>query len=212
LATFKALKANDTKPLRPWVVYWLIISLSTAIEHYLYFLLKFIPFFGLLKVYFSLWLILPQTKGAEFLYSNYLAPLISDNEGKIDGLVNGGKPWELVQSAAQYAGYNINPTASSPRPTETRSYLDMFIDNFASEKKHQQISLAESLLGVFSALPSGEQGGYKTPVDQSTNTSIDFDLVGKEEIEKIVETAKDQIDAADSWMSSWWSGEKPKTT
>lgn len=227
LTTFKALKSKENGTLKPWVIYWLIVALATTIEQHLYFVFQLIPFFGLMKVYFSLWLILPQTKGAEFLYYTYVEPSISQNEERIDQLASTYKPWELLQLLAHYAGYSIGKVdASTKQPTDKvdRSYLDIFVESFTGTDSQNGITgsktLLESLIGVVSALPSAQQdrsandgtsAELKTPTSHPSQTSIDYDLVGKDEIASIVESVQEQIHTRGAgWVSSWWSGEKPK--
>lgn len=54
------------------------------IEYFLEGILCYIPFYWELKIVFILWLQLPQTLGASFLFKNYLEPFLKRNQDRID--------------------------------------------------------------------------------------------------------------------------------
>merc|ERR1711957_446165 len=47
-------------------------------------LLYWIPFYYAFKVAFLLWAMLPQTKGAKFLYDTFLKDFLKNNESRVD--------------------------------------------------------------------------------------------------------------------------------
>lgn len=61
------------------------------IEVFTDFLLYWIPFYYAFKLAFLLWAMLPQTKGAKFLYDSFLKDFLKQNESKIDAVLNEAK-------------------------------------------------------------------------------------------------------------------------
>lgn len=61
------------------------------IEIFTDFLLYWIPFYYAFKLAFLLWLFLPQTKGAKFLYDSFLKDFLKKNESKIDAALDDAK-------------------------------------------------------------------------------------------------------------------------
>lgn len=61
------------------------------IEVFTDFLLYWIPFYYAFKLAFLLWAMLPQTKGAKFLYDSFLKDFLKKNESKIDAALNDAK-------------------------------------------------------------------------------------------------------------------------
>merc|ERR1712032_1185711 len=55
------------------------------------FLLYWIPFYYAFKMAFLLWAMLPQTKGAKFLYDSFLKDFLKKNESKIDAALDSAK-------------------------------------------------------------------------------------------------------------------------
>mmetsp|Transcript_28787 Transcript_28787/g.33076 ORF Transcript_28787/g.33076 Transcript_28787/m.33076 type:complete len:103 (+) Transcript_28787:718-1026(+) len=54
-------------------------------------LLYWIPFYFAFKLAFLLWAMLPQTKGAKFLYDSFLKDFLKKNESKIDAALDDAK-------------------------------------------------------------------------------------------------------------------------
>jgi len=61
------------------------------IEVFTDFLLYWIPFYYAFKLAFLLWAMLPQTKGAKFLYDSFLKDFLKKNESKIDQAIEDAK-------------------------------------------------------------------------------------------------------------------------
>jgi hypothetical protein len=82
--SYKALRSRDPAQSHPWLIYFTILSLVQLADAYTNFITGWIPFFGVLRLIFMLYLVLPQTQGAKVLYLNYLEPYILHHEGQID--------------------------------------------------------------------------------------------------------------------------------
>ncbi|MBE7182044.1 MAG: HVA22/TB2/DP1 family protein, partial [Terriglobus roseus] len=65
-ASYKALRTlpPDPSALSPWLMYWVILSLVTIAESYLYFVLSNVPFYPWLRLFAHLYLVLPGQQGA----------------------------------------------------------------------------------------------------------------------------------------------------
>lgn len=57
-----------------WLIYWLIFSILTILENILWPVLQWIPLYSEFKVAILAWLVLPQTKGALWVYESLLGP------------------------------------------------------------------------------------------------------------------------------------------
>lgn len=91
-----------------------------------------LPFYSLIKVIFTLWLVLPQTKGSTYLYVNYLGPFLQSHEDDIDIALESARQkagkaagqwlaqaWEHLRSTilgAAVAGTGNNTSNANPTP------------------------------------------------------------------------------------------------
>mmetsp|Transcript_8587 Transcript_8587/g.15033 ORF Transcript_8587/g.15033 Transcript_8587/m.15033 type:complete len:200 (+) Transcript_8587:186-785(+) len=62
-----------------WIVYWVLYSFFALIETFQDFILYWIPFYVAFKLAFLLWAMLPQTRGAKFLYDSFLKDFLKMN-------------------------------------------------------------------------------------------------------------------------------------
>ncbi|GMT19965.1 hypothetical protein PFISCL1PPCAC_11262, partial [Pristionchus fissidentatus] len=72
-------KDDDTK----WLTYWTVFGVFSVFDTFAEAILRFFPFYYLVKAAFLVYLYLPQTNGSEYLYTMYVDPLIT----KIDAFI-----------------------------------------------------------------------------------------------------------------------------
>jgi receptor expression-enhancing protein 5/6 len=87
LAIESKTRGDDTQ----WLIYWVVYCFFSMIEVFTDFLLYWIPFYYAFKLAFLLWAMLPQTKGAKFLYDSFLKDFLKKNESKIDQAIDDAK-------------------------------------------------------------------------------------------------------------------------
>uniref|UniRef100_A0A7S0YTQ7 Receptor expression-enhancing protein n=1 Tax=Hemiselmis tepida TaxID=464990 RepID=A0A7S0YTQ7_9CRYP len=70
LMSYKAIKstAKDTEDHTQWLTYWVIFSLFSTVEFLLDVIIVWIPIYYELKLCFVLWMALPQTNGALWIW------------------------------------------------------------------------------------------------------------------------------------------------
>jgi receptor expression-enhancing protein 5/6 len=82
--SFKAVESDSKKDDVQWLTYWVVYACFSVVEVFADFLLYWIPFYYAFKLGFLLWLFMPSTQGATFLYSHFLAPFLKGQESRID--------------------------------------------------------------------------------------------------------------------------------
>lgn len=211
----------------------MVYSGLTIIEFNFYPILKFIPFYSFIRVYLSIWLILPQTQGSNFIYQNYIEPFLSYYEADFDNFVNRNLSLEKLGFVGSYIrsvfGYsNVESQTQVKDITEdplTKSYFDVFVQSFYQTQTSKdsaaktENNLFESLFGVFDYLPLGagastvehstiESKGTETPSNFATSSTAsndtDYDVVGKDDYENVI-TGDEKKDISKNGWFSWWS-------
>lgn len=89
--SFKAIESKNKGDDIQWLVYWVIFAFFSILETFVDILLYWVPFYYAFKLAFLLWAMLPQTKGAKFLYDSFLKDLLKKNESRIDAALNEAK-------------------------------------------------------------------------------------------------------------------------
>eukprot|EP00833_Pecoramyces_ruminatium_P007756 jgi/Orpsp1_1/1181788/evm.model.c7180000078621.1 len=100
-ASFKAIESPDKTDDTQWLTYWTVFGFLHLIECFSDQILGWISFYYFIKSIFTLWLSLPQFRGAEILYEKFIRVYLLRNQSTIDSKIN---------SAAKGAGDLFNKT------------------------------------------------------------------------------------------------------
>lgn len=102
--SFYAIESKMKGDDQQWLIYWVVFAFFSVIETFSDFLLYWIPFYYAFKLAFLLWMMLPQTMGARFLYETFLKNLLKKNESSIDAaLADASKTASTVGASATNA-------------------------------------------------------------------------------------------------------------
>lgn len=163
-ASYKALKTSDPALLTPWLMYWVVLACALLFESWVGFILVWIPFYAWFRLFFLLYLILPQTQGAKVLYQEHVHPFLEKNEIAIDDFISSAHDRAKaagvtylkhgIELIKQYV-FGLPPKEPTPPPTPT------------------PFSYTQSLIARFN-LPSARPAFPTNPVGSATSTANDF--------------------------------------
>ena len=86
--SIKAIESPETEDDIQWLTYWSVYAVFSFFDLFAKFILKFIPFYFVLKLVFLIWCFMPNTKGATFIYKNLLSKYFKKYEGKLDKIAD----------------------------------------------------------------------------------------------------------------------------
>lgn len=75
-ASFRVLEDSDASEISIWLTYWVTFASIVLAEGPFRSLLAFVPFYHILRLFFTVWLFLPSTRGAQAVYTWIVAPLL----------------------------------------------------------------------------------------------------------------------------------------
>lgn len=87
-ASYKALKSRNQRELVPWLMYWVVMGIFSALETIADIFVFWLPFYYEFKMIFVVWLILPQTRGHIIIYRYLIHPTLERHEQTIDGALD----------------------------------------------------------------------------------------------------------------------------
>ncbi|ORX50370.1 receptor accessory protein 5 [Piromyces finnis] len=87
-ASFKAIESSDKNDDTQWLTYWTVFGFLHLVECFSDQILGWVSFYYFLKSIFTLWLSLPQFRGAEVIYNKYIRVYLLKNESAIDSGIN----------------------------------------------------------------------------------------------------------------------------
>jgi len=83
-ASFKAIETPESEDDKQWLTYWVIQALVLLVETWVGWLFMWFPFYDLIKLLVTLWMIAPQTQGAKVLYEEFVKPFLVTHAAKFD--------------------------------------------------------------------------------------------------------------------------------
>ncbi|KAJ9170836.1 hypothetical protein P3X46_018906 [Hevea brasiliensis] len=86
-STFKAIERKDQNEQQKWLIYWAAYGSLSLVEAFSDKLLSWVPMYYHVKFAFLVWLQLPSTEGAMYLYRNHLRPFFSRHQARVDLLM-----------------------------------------------------------------------------------------------------------------------------
>ena len=113
LAIESKVRGDDTQ----WLIYWVVYCFFSIIELFADMILYWIPFYYAFKLAFLLWCMLPQTRGATFLYEAFLKDFLKSQESKIDQALEDAK--KTAKVIGNEVGSNVKEMVSGVTASET---------------------------------------------------------------------------------------------
>ncbi|KXJ97296.1 TB2/DP1, HVA22 family-domain-containing protein [Microdochium bolleyi] len=184
-ASYKALKTSDPSQLTPWLMYWSVLSVVVLVESWTSFILFWVPFYAYMRLFFLLYLVLPQTQGAKHIYDTYIYPYLEENEVAIEEFIATSHDrlraagLAYLQQAIEWFRINVLGMAPSEVPAEAprraseapQGYTQALLARFsvpatkwaadnAGAAGHDFFNL---LAGAVSAAASGAAGSGSAP-------------------------------------------------
>ncbi|KAF9485668.1 hypothetical protein BDN70DRAFT_870978 [Pholiota conissans] len=104
-ASYKTLSQRPASEaeLERWLMYWSVLGCIVGVEYLAEWLVSWIPLYTTFKAIFLLYLALPQTQGATYIYTVHLRPFFATHEQQIDATIAEirGRAYRFVQEKAR---------------------------------------------------------------------------------------------------------------
>ncbi|KAH9953737.1 TB2/DP1, HVA22 family-domain-containing protein [Russula dissimulans] len=126
-ASFKTLSQRPAseEDLERWLMYWSVLACAIGVEYLAGWLVSWIPFYHLFKILFLLYLVLPQTRGASYLYQTQLDPILRAHEHQIDAALAQlrARVFSFLQARARRLWVSIVSSATGPHSAPAPEFL-----------------------------------------------------------------------------------------
>ncbi|KAH7138812.1 TB2/DP1, HVA22 family-domain-containing protein [Dendryphion nanum] len=178
-ASYKALHTSDPALLAPWLMYFITLMLFHTVENTLDFILAWVPFYSWFRFFAHLYLILPGSQGATFLYQEYLEPFLYHHEREIDdfitdthskaraaGLIYAEKAIEWVKVSVM----GFAPTKQQAPPSAGQTYAQNFMSRFQvpGARGDNFTNLVSQALSGAGAMYAGNQGAQAAELSRGS--------------------------------------------
>ncbi|KAF9516599.1 hypothetical protein BS47DRAFT_1375973 [Hydnum rufescens UP504] len=150
-ASYKTLaRGTSEEDIERWLMYWSVLGVIISAEYVAEWLVRWIPFYWVIKTIFLLYLALPQTQGATLIYRTRLAPFLSLHEAEIDSALASCKAqfYAFLQSKLRTLWEHLSSVMLNQVPSSS------------TEQQQQQQQRASSSAG---APLAGQNGAGQQP-------------------------------------------------
>jgi receptor expression-enhancing protein 5/6 len=87
LHSIRAIQSADEDDDKHWLTYWMIFGLFNFMDTFAGFILNCIPYWAYVRLILFSWLMLPQFKGAKWLYESFIREAMENNREKIQEII-----------------------------------------------------------------------------------------------------------------------------
>ena len=91
--TIKSLEQNSVEEQKKWLTYWVVFGSFIIVDMGSPVIMKFIPFYFVLKILFLIWLFMPGSSGCTIVYYLVVKKIFRYYEDKIESYVVGAKDY-----------------------------------------------------------------------------------------------------------------------
>ena len=91
--TIKSLEQKKIEEQKKWLTYWVVFAFFILVDMSSIVIVKFIPFYFVIKILFLMWLFMPGSSGCEIIYYLVVKKIFRYYEDKIEIYVRGTKDY-----------------------------------------------------------------------------------------------------------------------
>lgn len=180
-ASYKALHTSDPALLAPWLIYFVVLSACTAVENTFDFILSWVPFYSWIRFFAHLYLILPGSQGAGYLYQEYMEPFLYHHEREIDEFItqshDRAKSAGIAYVEMGIEWVKVNVLGFAPRkPDSPRPDGQTYAQNLMSRFQMPSARGSNDLYGLVNQALSGASALYGAAGTAGTRDAQASDL------------------------------------
>ena len=86
--TIKSIEKNEFEDQKKWLTYWAVFGSFIILDMFSPIVVKFIPFYVVMKIIFLIYLLIPGSGGCTFIYNLFVKKIIKKYEPEFDKLIN----------------------------------------------------------------------------------------------------------------------------
>ena len=133
--TIKSIENDDLQDQKNWLTYWAVFGSFILVDMFSPIIVKFIPFYFVMKILFLIWLFMPGSGGCKIIYNLIVKKILRKYEDKIDTVVN---------NVGGVGDFVFNEEVNKPKNTKLNKLKKMDEMNMADAvKAAQEISKEE---------------------------------------------------------------------
>ena len=86
--TIKSIESDELKEQKNWLTYWAVFGSFILVDMFSPVIIKFIPFYFVMKIMFLIYLLMPGSHGCAIIYNLIVKKILRRYEDKVDNFVS----------------------------------------------------------------------------------------------------------------------------
>ena len=138
--TIKSLEQNLIEEQKKWLTYWVVFGSFIIIDMVSVVIVKFIPFYFVLKILFLIWLFMPGSNGCTIIYYLVVKKIFRYYEDKIESYVVGAKGYanDIFNDKSLKNFQNKNLTKKNYKNNDNEEDIKEDNKGNKKEKEHEE--------------------------------------------------------------------------
>lgn len=189
------------------MIYFVVLSATQAVENTFDFILSWVPFYSWMRFFLHLYLILPGSQGATFLYQEYIEPFLRHHEREIDDFISQSHDKAraagmiYLEMGIEWVKVNVLGFApkkpEQPRPVG-QSYASNFMARFqmpAARGNNDIYGLLNTAISGAGALYAGSQNAQGGDLSRGAANLVPDTIRNNEDRLSYVNSRKQQLES-----------------
>jgi receptor expression-enhancing protein 5/6 len=89
MGTISSIYKNDLEEQKDWLTYWTVFSCFVLLDMFSPIIIKFIPFYLVIKIILLIWLFMPGSNGRTLIYAIIVRRILGKYEKKVERVIHG---------------------------------------------------------------------------------------------------------------------------
>ena len=138
--TIKSLEQNLVEEQKKWLTYWVVFGSFIIIDMSSVVIVKFIPFYFVLKILFLIWLFMPGSNGCTIIYYLVVKKIFRYYEDKIESYVVGAKDYanDIFNDNSLKSFQNKNLTKKNYKNNDKEEDMKEGSKDIKQETEHEE--------------------------------------------------------------------------
>ena len=103
IMSIRAVESKADNDDKKWLCFWTVFGIFQTVEMFIGFILAFIPYYYWLRLAFFIFMMSPQTNGAEMVYEKVFAPVLKEHKKEIEEFIE-----QVKGKASKYGEEALN--------------------------------------------------------------------------------------------------------
>ena len=145
LASIKAIESPSDEDKQNWLSFWCVFGIFQTVEMFIGFILCYIPYYYWVRLAFFVYMMAPQTNGAQACYNKVFKPFLVAHKSEIEDLIANAssKASEAAAEAMKESKKMANDLSSAENMMKAAAVAQKAKDSLNDDNKDKETEVLD---------------------------------------------------------------------